>query len=167
MTRRVTWLLAAAVVTAGAVILVARDEPHALPRRDPDALYRMLLASDFSGVGRGEGFTFQDVHGMLPPDEAAREGHWLAYVGFDGPPGRHRIAYQIFPPHRREEMEEPIRVLGRCRHEPEGWECFGSIRDVLVQGESTCLEPRCATTKRQAETLLRLGIEHLQSVLAS
>jgi hypothetical protein len=167
MTRRAAWLLAAVSLVAGAGILITRDEPNALPRRDPDTVYRMLLASDFSDVGREHGFTFEGVHGMLPPEEAERERDWIVYAGFGGPPGRHRIAYQVVTPNRRDEMEESLRALGRCRHEVEGWECFGSVRDVFVQGEAVCLEPRCTTTKRQAETLLRLGIEHLQSVLAS
>lgn len=169
MTRSAGTMLTAGAAAAITLLVVALwpEPPHVPPRRDPNVLYRKVLDSDFSGLGSRHGFSFRGVHGMLTPEEAAERRSWLVYVGFDGPPGRHRISYQIATPQQAVDHDEAIRVLGRCQHDVAGWECFGSLGNVYVQGESVCLEPDCATTKRQAETLLRLGIEHLQSVLAS
>ena len=171
MTRRHRLILAAAVTAATALAVVTlwpRQPAHTLPRRDPDRVYRMLLASDFSEVGVQDGLEFIEVHGMLPPEEAERERHWLLYATFGGPADRHRIAYQIVTGQRRAELEEYFESSRRCvRYFDVGYECVGSLGDVYVKGDVICLEKNCSATRRQAETLLHLGIRHLQSVLAS
>lgn len=171
MTRRYALLLTAAATAAVALLVVAvwpGPPAHTLPRRDPDRLYRMLLDSDFSDLGLQHGLEFTGVRGMLPPDEAEPERHWLLYAEFDGPAGRHRIAFYIPLGERLEEMEEHSRRSRRCvPYFDIGWECLGSIRGTYVRGDVVCLRPRCEAHKAQAETLLYLGMRHLQRVLAS
>lgn len=171
MTRphRLVFVGATAAAAALAVVTLWPSAPaHTLPQRDPDRVYRMLLASDFSDVGVQDGLEFVEVHGMLPPEEAQRERHWLLYATFDGPADRHRIAYQIVTGLRRAELEEYFESSRRCvRYFDLGYECVGSLGDVYVKGDVMCLEKGCSATRRQAETLLHLGIRHLQRVLAA
>lgn len=171
VTRRHLLVLTAAVTAAAALLVVTLwpGEPaHTLPRRDPDRVYRMLLDSDFSDVGLQDGLELVGVHGMLPPDEAARERHRLLYAEFDGPADRHRIAFYMPEGERLEEMEEHERRSRRCvPYLDLGWECLGSIRGIYVRGDVVCLQPRCEVAKAQAERLLYLGMRHLQRVLAS
>ncbi|MDQ4125675.1 MAG: hypothetical protein M3134_08760 [Actinomycetota bacterium] len=167
MTQRYLWLLggvAAAAVILG-VVLWPDGPREAAP--DQDRLYRLLLASDPSDLAAREGLDFTGISGMLPPEEAERERHWLVYAGFEGPADRHRIGYQITTPRQLEDLEDPVEALGRCQHDDLGWECFDSVDGVFVQGEATCLSLRCVATRRHAETLLRLGIRHLHRTLAT
>ena len=86
----------------------------------------------------------------------------------DGPADRHRIAYQIVIGQKRVELERAFSKSRRCvRYFDVGWECVGSLGDVYVTGDVMCLKEDCTATRRQAETLLYLGIRHLQNVLAS
>lgn len=168
VTQRYLWFVAAAVAAGAAVLAVALwpdGTREAAP--DQDRLYRMLLASDLSDLAAQEGLGFTGILGMLPPEEAEREEHWLVYAGFEGPADRHRIAYQVATPRQLADLEETVEVLGRCQHDDFGWECFDSVGNVFIQGEVTCLRPRCVATKEQAETLLRVGIEHLDRTLAT
>ena len=171
MTLRGPLLAGAGAIVMAALLVVTLwpDRPaHTLPRRDPDRVYRALLAGDFSDLGLRDGLEFAGVHGMLPPGEAERERHWLVYAGFDGPADRHRIAYQIAMGQKRAELDKVFSKSRRCvRYLDAAWECVGSLGDVYVKGDVMCLERDCTATRRQAETLLHLGIRHLQDVFAS
>lgn len=96
--RRYLWLLAAAVT--GAAVLAVALWPDGTRRAasDQDRVYRMLLASDPSDLAAQEGLDFTGISGMLPPEEAEREKHWLVYAAFEGPADRHRVGYQVTTP---------------------------------------------------------------------
>jgi hypothetical protein len=159
MTRERVWPAVAIVAAAVASVLIARAgrPTEGLTERPDEAeLYEMLGASDLSSLAEREGLVFEGISVMLPPREAAEKRHWLVYAGFGGRPGRHRIAYQIGGKPRT-----------YCESDDLGWECFGAIGDVVVQGEAMCLRPRCAVTKRDALTLRRIALDHLEALLDS
>ncbi len=152
---------AAIVAAAGAAILIARAGVPAerLAERPPESeLYELLLAADLSSLAEEEGLTFVGVSGMLPPHEAASERHWIVYAGFEGRPGRHRIAYEIA-------ADTPTPT--RCEPDLAGWDCYSAIGDVAVKGQAICLRPGCLVTREDAVALRRIGLEHLRTILES
>lgn len=144
------------VLAIGGLTNELADKNAPLRPRDRHArLYAALVSSDFEGLARHAELTFTEAHGATPQQQ---DSVFAVYATFGSAPVRRRIAYQIGG---ASSPSAPV-----CSRDDLGWECFRHVDDVVVEGESYCVATNCTTSRRDAMTLLELGVRHLADVRA-